>query len=117
MHDIKFITANLNLLDAAIVNRGGEPLAEEFLRRDRARRESATILQNMATLVNDSSKKAGQAKAKGDDAEFDRLRTISKVQKEKIMEHQDGRMRKEDNEWINMLMNIPNFPMDDVPVG
>ena len=117
MHDIKFITANLNLLDAAIVNRGGEPLAEEFLRRDKARRESATILQNLATLVNDSSKKAGQAKAKGDDAEFDRLRTISKVQKEKIMEHQDGRMRKEDNEWINMLMNIPNFPMDDVPVG
>ncbi len=116
MHDIKLIRKNPEAFDAGIVNRGGEPFADVLLKEDEDRRAALTELQEFQSAINLASKLAGEAKAKGDEKEFERLRALTKEQKLKL-DAAEKLAKEKEASWINLLLNIPNTPMEDVPLG
>ncbi|MGU9963879.1 MAG: serine--tRNA ligase [Candidatus Halichondribacter symbioticus] len=116
MHDIKLIRKNPEAFDAGIVNRGGEPFADVLLEQDEQRRIALTELQELQSAINLASKLAGEAKAKGDEKEFERLRALTKEQKLKL-DVAEKLAKEKEASWINLLLNIPNTPMENVPIG
>ncbi len=116
MHDIKYIRDNPEAFDAGIVNRGGEPFADVLLEKDEQRRGFITDLQEFQSAINLASKLAGEAKAKGDEKEFERLRALTKEQKSKL-DVTEKLAKEKEASWLNILLNIPNTPMEDVPIG
>ncbi len=116
MHDIKLIRKNPEAFDAGIVNRGGEPFADVLLEQDEHRRIALTELQELQSAINLASKKAGEAKAKGDETEFEQLSAIKKEMKP-TLDAAEKLAKEKEASWINILLNIPNTPMENVPIG
>ncbi len=116
MHDIKLIRKNPEAFDAAMAKRGQEPFADVLLKEDEDRRVALTELQTFQSAINLASKLAGEAKAKGDEKEFERLRALTKEQK-LTLDAAEKLARQKEASWINILLNIPNIPMEDVPIG
>ncbi len=116
MHDIKLIRENPEKFDAGMVNRGGEPFADILLKEHEDRRVALTELQEFQSTINLASKKAGEAKAKGDETEFEQLSAIKKEMKP-TLDAAEELARQKETSWINILTQIPNLPMDDVPIG
>ncbi|MEE2527141.1 serine--tRNA ligase [Hyphobacterium sp. HN65] len=116
MHDIRLIRDNPAEFDAGLAKRFLPPQADEILRLDRKRREALTRQQEAETERNALSKQIGQAKAKGDEDEFNRLR--SEVERLKGVLEASGAEAGKFDEALNMhLAGLPNIPLDDVPVG
>ena len=116
MHDIKYIRENPEAFDMAMAKRGQEPFADVLLKEDEDRRVALTELQTFQSAINLASKLAGEAKAKGDEKEFERLRALTKEQK-LTLDAAEKLARQKEASWINILLNIPNIPMEDVPIG
>ena len=116
MHDIKFIRENPEKFDAGMVNRGGEPFADILLKEHEDRRVALTELQEFQSAINLASKKAGEARARGDTKEFERLSAIKK-EKKPTLDAAEELARQKEESWLNILMQIPNLPMDGVPIG
>ena len=116
MHDIRAIRENPAALDAALKRRGEQPMSSEVLKLDEARRAKIAAAENAQAEQNKASKEVGAAKAKGDEAEFERLRALVGEKKEEV-----AAMRAEANaldaQLTDMLARIPNSPADDVPDG
>ena len=116
MHDIRAIRENPAALDAALKRRGEAPMSSEVLKLDEARREKIAAAETAQAEQNKASKEVGAAKAKGDEAEFDRLRALVGEKKEEV-----AAMRSEANDLdaqlTDMLARIPNSPAEDVPDG
>ncbi|MDF1727108.1 MAG: serine--tRNA ligase [Sulfitobacter sp.] len=116
MHDIRAIRENPEAFDAALARRGEAPLSSEVLKLDEARRGKIAAAEEAQAEQNRASKEVGAAKAKGDEAEFERLRALVGEKKEEV-----AAMRAEANELdaqlTDMLARIPNNPADDVPQG
>ena len=116
MHDIRFIRENPGALDKALSRRGLAPMAAELLAMDEARRAKILAAETAAAAQNAASKDVGAAKARGDDAEFERLRALvaeKKAEGAKLTEEagaEDARLR-------DALMRIPNMALDEVPEG
>jgi seryl-tRNA synthetase len=116
MHDIRLIRENPEAFDAGLARRSLEPQADEILRLDRKRREAVGRQQEAETERNTLSKQIGQAKAKGDEDEFNRLR--AEVDRLKSVLEESGAEAAKFEEALNQhLAGLPNIPMDDVPVG
>jgi len=116
MHDIRLIRENAEAFDAGLARRFLEPQADEILRLDRKRREAVGRQQEAETERNALSKQIGQAKAKGDEDEFNRLR--AEVDRLKSVLEESGADAAKFEEALNQhLAGLPNIPMDDVPVG
>lgn len=116
MHDIRLIRENPAAFDAGLARRFLEPQADELLRLDRKRRDALGRQQEAETARNALSKQIGQAKAKGDDDEFNRLR--AEVDRLKSVLEESGADAAKFEEALNQhLAGLPNIPMDDVPVG
>ncbi|WP_375284833.1 serine--tRNA ligase [Marinicauda pacifica] len=116
MHDIRFIRENPDAFDAAMAARGLEPQAARLIELDRERREATSARQELETERNTKSKLIGQAKAKGDEDEFNRLRTEVDTLKAR-MEEADEAARKGDELLNQHLAALPNMPLEDVPAG
>lgn len=116
MHDIRFIRENPDRFDAAMAAKGLEPQSGRLIELDRARREATSARQELETERNAKSKLIGQAKAKGDEAEFERLRAEVESLKAK-MEEADEAARKGDELLSQHLAALPNMPHEDVPEG
>jgi len=116
MHDIRAIRENPDAFDAALARRGDAPMSSEVLKLDEARRGKIAAAENAQAEQNKASKEVGAAKAKGDEAEFERLRALVSDKKAEV-----AAMRAEANELdaqlTDMLARIPNSPADDVPAG
>ncbi len=116
MHDIRFIRENPAAFDAGLARRGLAPLSAELLTVDEARRAKILAAETAAAAQNAASKDVGAAKARGDDAEFERLRALvaeKKAEGARLTEEagaEDARLR-------NALMRIENLPLDEVPDG
>ena len=76
MHDIKAIRENPEAFDAAMRRRGLTGTAAEVLALDEARRAKITAAEPLLAERNAATKEVGAAKARGDEAEFDRLRAL-----------------------------------------
>jgi len=116
MHDIRFIRENPAAFDAALARRGLAELSTELLAIDEARRTQILAAETAAAAQNAASKDVGAAKARGDDAEFERLRALvaeKKAEGARLTEEagaEDARLR-------DALSRIPNLPLPEVPEG
>lgn len=116
MHDIRAIRDTPEALDAALARRGDAPMSAAILKLDTARREKIGAAEAAQAEQNKASKLVGAAKAKGDDAEFERLRALVGEKKEEVAAMQ-AEAKALDAELTDMLARIPNNPAEDVPQG
>ncbi len=116
MHDIRAIRDNPDAFDAAMARRGSSPVAADILAIDEARRAKITAAEAALAERNSASKEVGAAKANGDEAEFERLRALVADKKDEIARLEDE-AKQEDARLTEVLMELPNVLMDDVPDG
>ncbi len=116
MHDIKLIRDNPNVFDAALARRGLPPASGAVLALDNARRAAILAAETAQAAANLAAKEVGAAKARGDDATFERLRAEVAAQKAEIAAKTEEANAK-DAELRDLLLRIPNLPLDAVPDG
>ena len=116
MHDIRYIRENPAAFDAALSRRGLAPMSGELLALDEARRAKILAAETAAAAQNAASKDVGAAKARGDNAEFERLRALVAEKKAEGARLTEG-AGAEDARLRDALMRIANLPLDEVPAG
>ena len=116
MHDIRAIRENPAAFDAALARRGLAALSPQILALDNDRRAKILAAETAQAAQNAASKEVGAAKARGDDAEFERLRALVAEKKAEIAKLTEE-ANAEDVALRDMLMGIPNLPLDEVPQG
>lgn len=116
MHDIKMIRENPEAFDAALARRGLEAASSQILALDAERRAMILAAETAQAEQNQASKQVGQAKASGDEAEFERLRTLVGDKKSEVAQMQ-AQAKEKDDALTALLMTIPNLPYDDTPDG
>ena len=116
MHDIRLIREEPLAFDAALARRGLPPASPEILALDETRRARIAAAEAALAERNAASKAVGAAKAKGDEAEFERLRALVAEKKDEIA-RLEAEAAAADAALRDLLMEIPNLPYDDVPDG
>ncbi|CUH81494.1 Serine--tRNA ligase [Tritonibacter multivorans] len=116
MHDIRAIRENPAAFDAALARRGDAALSSSVLSLDEQRRAKIQAAEEAQAEQNRAAKAIGAAKAKGDDAEFERLRAAVSEKKAEVAAMQTE-AKELDAKLTDMLARIPNAPADDVPAG
>ncbi|MDV7145516.1 serine--tRNA ligase [Tropicimonas sp. TH_r6] len=116
MHDIRFIRENPEVFDAAMARLGVSVSSSDILAIDAGRREKITAAETAQAERNAASKQVGAAKAKGDEAEFERLRALVGEKKAEIAALEDG-AKAEDAKLTELLATLPNMPLAEVPDG
>ena len=116
MHDIRAIRENPAAFDAALARRGLSGLSAGVLALDEARRAKILAAETAQAAQNAASKEVGAAKARGDEAEFERLRTLVAEKKAEIAALNEA-AKADDAALRDLLMTIPNLPAPEVPDG
>ncbi|PJE26076.1 Serine--tRNA ligase [Pseudooceanicola marinus] len=116
MHDIRTIRDNPAAFDAALSRRGASPVSSSLLALDEERRAKIQAAETAQAEQNAASKQVGAAKAKGDEAEFERLRALVAEKKQAVAAMQ-AEAKELDAQLTEALMGIPNLPFDDTPDG
>ena len=117
MHDIRAIRENPAAFDAALTRRSGvAPMSAEILALDEGRRSKILAAETAQAAQNAASKEVGAAKARGDEAEFERLRALVAEKKAEVARLTEEAAA-EDVKLRDLLLTIPNLPLDDVPTG
>ncbi len=116
MHDIRAIRENPAAFDAALARRGLDPMSAELLALDMQRREAIHRSETLQAELNALSREAGAARAKKDEAEFDRLRRLVADRKDHIARLNEAAAGY-DQQLKDALLRIPNSPLATVPVG
>ncbi len=116
MHDIRLIREDAAAFDAALARRKLEPQSASLLALDEKRRALVTQSETLLAERNAASKQVGAAKAKGDDAEFERLRALVSENKDKIAAL-EAETAEADAALRDALMQLPNLPNADIPDG
>ena len=116
MHDIRAIRENPAAFDAAMARRGVEHASAPVLALDEARRSKILAAETAQADQNRASKEVGAAKARGDEAEFARLRVLVGEKKAEVAAMQ-AEAKDLDAQLTEMLMGMPNLPYEDVPDG
>lgn len=117
MLDLNFVRENLEMVRQAMVARGFDPeLLNKFEELDRERKRVIGEADGVNQLRNTFSKQIGTLVQAGKTAEADakRVEVTGLKQKQAELEH----AREEAVAAIReILVNLPNIPDDDVPVG
>ena len=114
MYDIRWIRDNPEAFDEGLRRRGVPPRSEELIALDAARRAAQTRLQEIQTRRNEASKSIGAAKQKGEDAGA----LIAEVGRLKDDLQREGEAERAAAAAVSSaLIELPNEPADDVPVG
>jgi len=116
MHDIRAIRDNPAAFDAALARRGVAPQSPAILALDEERRACIQASETAQADRNAASKDVGAAKARGDEAEFERLRALVSEKKDEISRLEEEAKDK-DAALRDLLAALPNLPYDDVPDG
>ncbi|MBC2835895.1 serine--tRNA ligase [Paragemmobacter straminiformis] len=116
MHDIRAIRENPAAFDAALSRRGLPAASPEILRLDESRRAKILAAETAQADQNRASKEVGAAKARGDDAEFERLRALVAEKKAEVARLQ-AEAAEQDAALRDLLFTIPNLPHADAPTG
>ena len=116
MLDMKWVRENPDALDDALKARGASQAAADLIARDDQRKAHIARLQDAQTRRNAASKEIGKAKASGDEAAAQAL--IDEIADLKsFVQSGEDESRRLDAALNDALANIPNIPLDDVPVG
>jgi seryl-tRNA synthetase len=114
MYDIRWIRDNPEPFDEGLRRRGLPPRAQELIALDAARRAAQTSLQDIQTRRNEASRSIGAAKQKGEDA----AGPIAEAARLKDDLRSEGEAERTVAAAISAaLIELPNLPADDVPVG
>ncbi|SIS80583.1 serine--tRNA ligase [Phaeovulum vinaykumarii] len=116
MHDIRAIRENPAAFDAALSRRGLAAMSAEVLALDEARRACIQAAETAQAAQNAASKQVGAAKARGDEAEFERLRALVGEKKAEVASL-TAEAGARDAALRDLLMTIPNLPAADTPDG
>ncbi|MBO9466085.1 serine--tRNA ligase [Tropicibacter sp. R15_0] len=116
MHDIRAIRENPAAFDAALSRRGIENASSSLLKLDEERRAAILAAETAQSEQKKAAKEVGAAKAKGDEAEFERLRALVGEKKAEVADMQT-KAKELDEKLQYELAVIPNLPYDDVPLG
>lgn len=116
MHDIRAIRETPDAFDAALARRGLPAQSPAILSLDEERRACIGRAEAALAERNAASKDVGAAKARGDEAEFERLRVLVAEKKDEIARLEEEAKAK-DEALRELLAGIPNLPYDDVPDG
>ena len=116
MHDIRAIRENPSAFDAALSRRGIAPVSSDILAIDTERRTAIQAAETAQADANKAAKSVGAAKAKGDDAEFERLRALVADKKAEIAQLNDA-AKDAVAKLDDLLIGLPNLPYDDIPDG
>ena len=116
MHDIRTIRDNPAAFDAALARRGLSPMSSDILAIDEERRTRIRVAEEAQAAQNAASKQVGAAKARGDDAEFERLRTLVAAKKTEVADMQAAAAA-DDLRLRDLLLPIPHLPLPEVPEG
>ncbi|MGV6888018.1 serine--tRNA ligase [Rhodophyticola sp. SM2404] len=116
MHDIRAIRDTPDAFDAALARRGLSAQSPAILALDEARRACILAAETAQADRNAASKLVGAAKAKGDEAEFERLRALVAEKKDEIARLEEDAKAK-DEELRSLLAALPNLPAADIPDG
>ncbi|MEJ0062651.1 MAG: serine--tRNA ligase [Alphaproteobacteria bacterium] len=114
MHDIRFIRENPEAFDRGLARRHLPPLAEKLVQIDADRRKILTALQENQAKRNDLSKKVGEIKRTGGDAEGIMAAVATLKEQMTADEAETNALTAQLDE---LLAAIPNLPADDVPDG
>lgn len=117
MHDIRAIRDNPADFDCRLMRRPGlSAMSSEILALDEERRARILAAETAQAAQNAASKEVGAAKARGDKAEFERLRALVAEKKAEIARLTDEAAAKDDA-LRQLLLTIANLPLDEVPDG
>ena len=116
MFDIKLIRDDPDAFDRSLQTRGVLPIAKHLIEIDEKRRAHVSQLQEAQTRRNEASKEIGQAKASGDEERAATL--IAEIaESKKQIQNAEEEERILNEELKLALSEIPNTPLEDVPVG
>ena len=116
MHDIRLIRENPEEFDAKMELRKLSNISSQVLTLDEIRRTKIRAAEKALAERNNASKKIGEAKANDNESEFNELRSIISEKKIEISLLEDE-AKKQDKLLTEYLMQLPNSPLSDVPVG
>ena len=116
MHDIRLIRENPEEFDAKMELRKLSNISSQILTLDEIRRTKIRAAEKALAERNNASKKIGEAKANDNESEFNELRSIISEKKIEISLLEDE-AKKQDKLLTEYLMQLPNSPLSDVPVG
>jgi seryl-tRNA synthetase len=116
MHDLRLLRDDPEGFDAALARRGMPPRAADLLAIDARRRAAIAAAETAQAERNAASKEVGAAKARGDAAEFERLRALVAAKKDEIA-RLEADAKAADEALTAELMLLPNAPLDEVPDG
>jgi seryl-tRNA synthetase len=116
MHDIRAIRDAPDAFDAGLRRLGTTPRSAEILALDGSRRAKIAASETALAQRNAASREVGAAKARGDEAEFQRLRALVSEKKDEIARLEEE-AKAEDARLAGLLLTLPNLPYDDVPDG
>jgi len=116
MHDIRAIRADPDAFDAALARRGLAPVSPDLLALDAERRAAIFAAEEAKAAQNAASRDVGAAKARGDEAEFDRLRALVAEKKAEVARLEE-QAKALDVRLEATLLGVPNLPRADVPEG
>lgn len=114
MHDIKYIRENAGDFDKAMARRGLDAQSPVILELDERRRGVQTHLQELQAKRNEESKKIGELKKAGGDAQsaMDAVAAIKGQMAE--LEEKERELAQALND---VMAGLPNIMADDVPDG
>jgi len=113
MLDINFIRQNPNKVKEGCLKKGVKVDIEKLLEVEKKRREALQALEDMRAQKNKASKKISGTKN-----EREKKKIILEMRE---LDENSDRLTKNLNglekEFNNLMLQIPNLPLDDVPVG
>lgn len=114
MLDIKFVRNNVDLVNEALEKRNAESNLDEFLKLDEERRELIGASEELKKTRNTVSQEIGRLKREKKNADHltEEMRKVGKDIKK-----YDERLREVEEQLEDIILNIPNIPNSDVPVG
>ncbi len=116
MHDIKAIRENPDHYDKLWAKRGLEPQSQRIIDQDKLIRKAMSVVQDAEAARNKASKQIGQAMAKGDKEEAERLKTEVAGAKN-VIAAMGAQVDGEKVVLNDLLAGLPNLPFADVPEG
>ncbi len=117
MHDIRAIRETPGEFDRRLTRRPEvSAMSAPVLALDEARRAQILAAETAQAAQNAASKEAGAAKARGDEAGFERLRALVAEKKAEVARLTEEAGAK-DEALRQLLLTLPNLPLDDVPDG